>query len=101
MPIYEYECLGCGCTTEAFQKFSDPSLCTCPHCQGQLKRLISHTSFQLKGTGWYVTDYSRPDQGGAKSEKAAKAPEPKAETAPKTEAAAKSETVKSETKGSE
>ena len=71
MPIYEYECLGCGRVSEAFQKFSDAPLTTCQHCQGRLKKLISNTSFQLKGTGWYVTDYSRADGGGAKGEKAA------------------------------
>ena len=71
MPIYEYECLACGKTTEAFQKFSDPPLGRCPQCRGRLKKLISTTSFQLKGSGWYVTDYARADKGGAKGEKAA------------------------------
>ena len=59
MPIYEYECLACGKTTEAIQKFSDALLDTCPECGGQLKKLISNTTFVLKGTGWYVTDYGR------------------------------------------
>jgi len=72
MPIYEYECLSCHQVVEAVQKFSDAPLNKCAHCQGQLKKLISHTSFQLKGTGWYVTDYARGDHGGAKGEKAAK-----------------------------
>jgi putative FmdB family regulatory protein len=59
MPIYEYECLACGKTTEAMQKFSDALLATCPECGGQLKKLISNTTFVLKGSGWYVTDYGR------------------------------------------
>jgi putative FmdB family regulatory protein len=75
MPIYEYECLACGRTIEAFQKFSDAPLIRCQHCQGRLKKLISNTSFQLKGSGWYVTDYARADKGGAKAEKAGKAAE--------------------------
>ena len=75
MPIYEYECLACGRTIEAFQKFSDAPLTRCQHCQGRLKKLISNTSFQLKGSGWYVTDYARSDKGGAKGEKAGKPPQ--------------------------
>lgn len=83
MPIYEYECLSCGRISEAFQKFSDAPLSTCQHCRGQLKRLISHTSFKLKGTGWYVTDYARCDQGGAKGEKANRGEKkPEAESKP-------------------
>ncbi|MBF0558931.1 MAG: zinc ribbon domain-containing protein [Nitrospirae bacterium] len=58
MPIYEYECIKCGLTTEAMQKFSDAPLTTCAECGGQLKKLISNSSFVLKGTGWYKTDYA-------------------------------------------
>jgi len=65
MPIYEYECTNCGRTEEVFQKISDPVLTTCRHCNGQLKKLISQSSFKLKGTGWYVTDY-----GGSKGSNA-------------------------------
>jgi putative FmdB family regulatory protein len=88
MPIYEYECVACGKIIEAFQKFSDAPLTKCEGCRGKLKRLISNTSFQLKGSGWYVTDYARTDQGGAKAEKAnqpAEAAAPKAEATPKAE----------------
>lgn len=81
MPIYEYQCEICGQVIEAFQKFSDSPLKECKHCCGQLKKLISNTSFQLKGSGWYVTDYARTDKGGAKGEKAGKP----AEKAEKTE----------------
>jgi len=66
MPIYEYECLACGKTTEAIQKFSDAPLATCHECGGQLKKLISNTTFVLKGSGWYVTDYGRK---GSETEK--------------------------------
>jgi putative FmdB family regulatory protein len=58
VPVYEYECCECGKITEALQKFSDPPLSKCPHCQGSLRRLISLNSFHLKGSGWYVTDYA-------------------------------------------
>ncbi len=58
MPVYEYECTQCGQTEEAFQKFSDKALTRCSHCSGKLRKLISHSAFHLKGTGWYVTDYA-------------------------------------------
>lgn len=59
MPIYEYKCVSCGKKVEKIQKFSDPPLETCPECSGRLEKLLSHSSFHLKGTGWYVTDYAR------------------------------------------
>ena len=58
MPIYEYECTKCGHQTEVLQKFSDEPLTECEICHGKLKKLISHNTFHLKGTGWYVTDYA-------------------------------------------
>ncbi len=59
MPMYEYRCLSCGLEFEKLQHFSDPPITTCEACGGQVKKLISQTSFILKGTGWYVTDYGR------------------------------------------
>lgn len=57
MPIYEYLCNACGHQLEEFQKFSDAPLKICPNCnQPELQKQMSATSFQLKGTGWYVTD---------------------------------------------
>lgn len=57
MPIYEYECRACGNQLEMFQKITEEPLKLCPQCgQDALQKLISSTSFQLKGTGWYVTD---------------------------------------------
>lgn len=73
MPIYEYECTKCGQLTEALQRFSDGPLTKCEQCRGKLKRLISHSSFHLKGTGWYVTDYAnKPSGDKVKSEKSTK-----------------------------
>ncbi len=67
MPIYEYECGKCG-VFEQSQRITDPALTKCPTCRRKVRRLISNTSFQLKGTGWYVTDYARSGgKGGGKS----------------------------------
>ena len=74
MPIYEYQCEKCG-TFEVTQRITEKSLSKCPTCKNKVKKLISNTSFQLKGTGWYVTDYARKGQNGdAKNDKAAKSP---------------------------
>jgi putative FmdB family regulatory protein len=62
MPIYEYECPNCGKHYEIIQKFSDEPLNRCPECGGHVHKLISRTSFVLKGTGWYVTDYASPER---------------------------------------
>ncbi len=58
MPIYEYRCEKCG-DFEQTQRITDPALDRCPTCRRKVRRLISNTSFQLKGSGWYVTDYAR------------------------------------------
>ena len=63
MPIYEYSCTKCGKTVEAMQKMSDPPLKKCPQCGGALAKMISSTSFVLKGTGWYATDYAKKGNG--------------------------------------
>lgn len=58
MPIYEYRCHACGHALEALQKMSATPLVDCPKCaQPQLKRQISAAGFQLKGSGWYATDF--------------------------------------------
>ena len=57
MPIYEYLCSKCNKVSEVLQKFSDKPISKCPQCGGRVKKLMSHNSFQLKGSGWYVTDY--------------------------------------------
>ncbi len=58
MPIYEYKCPECG-VFEVTQRITEDPLDVCPTCQDAVKKLISNTSFQLKGTGWYITDYGR------------------------------------------
>src|SRR5919198_3269538 len=57
MPIYEYQCESCGRQFEVMQRMTEPLLATCASCGGHVRRLISQTSFVLKGSGWYVTDY--------------------------------------------
>ncbi len=69
MPIYEYQCCECGHKLEAIQRFSDPLLTDCPACgKPRLKKLLSPAGFQLKGTGWYATDFR--DSGKNKKHKA-------------------------------
>lgn len=72
MPIYEYECTKCGDLTEVWQNLSDAPLTRCKACRGKVRKLISQSTFHLKGTGWYVTDYANKRSGsaGEKSEKA-------------------------------
>lgn len=82
MPIYEYRCEACGHTFEVIQKLSDELLKECPECGAvQLKKLVSAAGFQLKGSGWYETDFK--NSGKKKSE---------------TKAEKKSDTKKSEKK---
>ena len=58
MPIYEYRCTNCGHQLEALQKISDAALVDCPHChENSLQKLVSASSFRLKGGGWYETDF--------------------------------------------
>ena len=68
MPIYEYECSNCGHQFETMQKMSEAPLKECPQChQSTLNKLVSSAGFQLKGTGWYVTDFR--NKGKADSDK--------------------------------
>ncbi|GHT90633.1 hypothetical protein AGMMS49545_04670 [Betaproteobacteria bacterium] len=61
MPIYEYRCADCGFQKEHLQKLSDPVLRACPQCGAQsYKKLLSAAGFQLKGSGWYATDFKQP-----------------------------------------
>jgi len=59
LPLYEYACVQCGQHIEKIQKFSDPPLTKCGKCGGRLKKLLSSSAIQFKGSGWYVTDYAR------------------------------------------
>lgn len=85
MPIYEYQCQQCGEKTEFLQKVSDAPLTKCPHCQQDaLQKKVSSTSFQLKGTGWYVTDFRDKSKSTA-TDKKEPTTEPKTETKPSTD----------------
>lgn len=57
MPIYEYKCKKCGKEFEMFQGIADPAAKSCKFCKGPVHKLMSLSSFQLKGSGWYATDY--------------------------------------------
>ena len=65
MPLYEYECTACHRHTEKIQKFSDAEITVCPHCGGELKRVITAPAFALKGGGWYADGYgsAKPSAG--------------------------------------
>jgi putative FmdB family regulatory protein len=72
MPIYEYKCPKCG-EFEVTQRITEDALKKCPTCKSKVERLLSRTSFILKGTGWYATDYASKPSGDAAKEDAAKA----------------------------
>jgi putative FmdB family regulatory protein len=59
MPLYEYQCSKCGNVFEVIQKFSDEPVTVHEGCGGEVVKLISRSAFQLKGSGWYATDYAR------------------------------------------
>lgn len=69
MPIYAYKCSACGFAKDALQKMSDAPLTVCPNCGASaFEKQVTAAGFQLKGSGWYVTDFR--DGGGKKSEAA-------------------------------
>jgi putative FmdB family regulatory protein len=69
MPIYEYKCAECGHRLETIQKVSEAPLADCPNCgKTALKRLISAAGFQLKGGGWYATDFKNSGKKEPKKE---------------------------------
>ena len=68
MPIYTYECKSCNKQFEIQQKMSDPKLTICKDCDGELKKLITSTSFVLKGGGWYADGYGDKKKGKAREE---------------------------------
>ena len=90
MPLYEYECTKCGEIEEALQRFSDKPLTKCKHCSGRLHKLISQSTFHLKGTGWYVTDYADKSKSPGSTETKKK------ETTDKSSKKSKKSTDKSE-----
>jgi putative FmdB family regulatory protein len=70
MPTYEYKCKACGNEFEYQQRISDPPKSECERCGGTLEKLISRSSFLLKGSGWYKDLYSSPKPAGGSSESA-------------------------------
>lgn len=93
MPTYEYQCDKCSRIFEVRQRISAPPLKTCETCGGEVRRLISSTTFILKGKGWYVTDYPSDARKKAleseKSPSAADGKKPDQKSDKKDEAAAK------------
>lgn len=88
MPIYEYKCQKCHHTFEEIQKVNDPHVASCPKCDGTVERLISQTSFALKGGGWYKDGYAKPsglgDKKDTSSTSGVKSPESKTTPPPVT-----------------
>jgi putative FmdB family regulatory protein len=102
MPIYEYRCEKCGKVFEVLQRFSDTPLTVHEACGGQVEKLISHSAFQLKGSGWYQTDYAKgssiapPAKGEGKADGASS--ESSDGKKSETSGESKSDSSKSETK---
>ncbi len=89
MPIYEYRCADCGFQEEHLQKVSDPPLAVCPKCgKASFRKMLSAAGFQLKGSGWYATDFRNT---GAKTDKKTEA-KPEAKADAKTEPAKEAKT---------
>ncbi|MFL6231721.1 MAG: FmdB family zinc ribbon protein [Thermoanaerobaculia bacterium] len=105
MPIYEYECLSCHKRTEVLQRMNDAPLAACPSCGAEVKKLISAPSFQLKGSGWYATDYGGKKGGGESSSETKSEKSEKSESKGEGKSESKSESkpekaAASESKGS-
>lgn len=93
MPIYAYKCASCGHQQDVLQKISDDPLTVCPQCnQASFAKQVTAAGFQLKGSGWYVTDFR--DNGAKKDSKAAEKP---ADTKTETKTETKSDTTSSST----
>ena len=90
MPIYEYRCGACGQEHEVLRKVTEPPLVDCPACgKPALQKLMSAAGFQLKGSGWYATDFKGKDK--KPEEKKPDKKESKTETKPETKTETKSE----------
>lgn len=106
MPIYEYRCGACGLQKEFLQRISDAKLTDCPECgKSALSKMVTAAGFQLKGSGWYATDFknqgvAKPKSDNAKPADASKpADAAKTADAPKTDAPKKDETKAAATSG--
>ncbi|MCX7634996.1 MAG: zinc ribbon domain-containing protein [Syntrophales bacterium] len=76
MPIYEYRCKKCGKEFELFQKITEPTTPSCTFCKGPVQKLMSLSTFHLKGSGWYVTDYGGKKAPTGETKKEDKGTEP-------------------------
>ncbi len=94
MPIYEYSCQKCQARVEVMRKITDKPLKRCKSCGGKLEKEWSTSSFQLKGAGWYVTDYAAKKSGAPDTEAAASATKGEGATESKTEGADGAKTAK-------
>lgn len=82
MPIYAYRCEACGFAKDVLQKMSDAQLTECPSCgKSSFKKQVTAAGFQLKGSGWYVTDFRGGDKGAGASGAPTSAPSSAAGTA--------------------
>jgi len=102
MPIYEYRCADCGFQNEYLQKVSEPPMTICPSCgKESFRKLLTAAGFQLKGSGWYVTDFKNSGKaatGKAKSDGANEAVKEGAKEGAKSEGTAATEGSTSDTK---
>ena len=89
MPTYEYQCDKCQRIFEVRQRISEPALTTCEACGGEVRRLLSATTFILKGGGWYVTDY--PSESRKKAMNAEKSSTSSSDKPDKSEKAGKTD----------
>ena len=89
MPIYEYRCDQCGEEFELFRSITDNGTPCCKFCDGPVKKLISRSSFHLKGTGWYVTDYAGKKPSDQEEKKEASVGSSSATTSKKEESSPK------------
>lgn len=95
MPIYSYRCTACGRAKDVLQRISDPVLTTCPYCGAEaFSKQVTAAGFQLKGSGWYVTDFK---DGGAAAKKNGDGAATPASSPATTANGAKSDTAKSDT----
>lgn len=85
MPIYEYKCKKCGKEFELFQRITAPDVKTCTFCHGPVCKLISLSSFSLKGTGWYATDYGGKKPTAPEKKKEDSGAATPSDSAPKTD----------------
>jgi putative FmdB family regulatory protein len=106
MPLYEYMCHRCGKTIESLQRFSDEPLTVHEGCGGELEKLISRSAFQLKGSGWYATDYAHgstktgteASSNGSSDSKSENKTEGKSESKTESKSETKSESKPTESK---